>query len=92
MNLKYTSYIQVDLVDDRGCYNPKAGDDLNGKFVLSKGTEEVLKIIKDNMIHIEPFVHSYPYDWRTKKPVIIKASQQWFINTNAIKNKAIVSL
>lgn len=42
-------------------------------------------------MHIEDYVHSYPYDWRTKKPVILRASKQWFIDTSAIKNRAIVS-
>lgn len=32
--------------------------------------------------------HSYPYDWRTKKPVIIRSSKQWFIDTGKIKDQA----
>ena len=35
------------------------------------------------------FQHSYPYDWRTKKPVILRGSQQWFIDTKSLKNKAL---
>lgn len=36
----------------------------------------------------EDCVHSYPYDWRTKQPVVIRASKQWFINTASLKDKA----
>ncbi|KPP78100.1 isoleucine--tRNA ligase, mitochondrial-like [Scleropages formosus] len=36
----------------------------------------------------EDFVHSYPYDWRSKQPVIIRASKQWFINVDSLKDKA----
>jgi len=36
----------------------------------------------------EDCVHSYPYDWRTKQPVITRASKQWFINTGSLKDKA----
>ncbi len=39
----------------------------------------------------EDCVHSYPYDWRTKQPVVIRASKQWFINTASLKDKAKVS-
>lgn len=36
----------------------------------------------------EQCVHSYPYDWRTKQPVVIRPSKQWFINTESLKDKA----
>ena len=51
----------------------------------------VLRLLGDNFLHAEDFTHSYPYDWRTKKPVIIAASRQWFIDTNSLKDKALVS-
>ena len=36
------------------------------------------------------YEHSYPYDWRTKQPIIIRPSKQWFINTGAIRERAMV--
>lgn len=36
----------------------------------------------------EECVHSYPYDWRSKHPVVIRPSKQWFINTASLKDKA----
>jgi isoleucyl-tRNA synthetase len=30
----------------------------------------------------EKITHSYPHDWRSKKPVIFRATEQWFINVN----------
>lgn len=44
------------------------------------------------LVKEEPCVHSYPYDWRTKQPVIIRPSRQWFINTASLKDKAKVKL
>ncbi|KAK2086638.1 Isoleucine--tRNA ligase, mitochondrial [Saguinus oedipus] len=41
-----------------------------------------------NLLKEEKLVHSYPYDWRTKKPVVIRASKQWFINIADIKTTA----
>lgn len=43
------------------------------------------------LVKEERCVHSYPYDWRSKKPVVIRASKQWFINTANLKDTAKVS-
>ena len=44
----------------------------------------------DDVVHLERYVHSYPYDWRTKQPVLLLASRQWFIDTDSIKQRALV--
>lgn len=44
------------------------------------------------LVKEEQCVHSYPYDWRTKQPVVIRPSKQWFINTASLKDKAKVEL
>ena len=36
--------------------------------------------------------HSYPYDWRTKKPVILRASKQWFVDTKSLQEKGLKCL
>lgn len=41
-----------------------------------------------NLLKEEEVVHSYPYDWRTKKPVVIRASKQWFVNITDLKATA----
>lgn len=38
------------------------------------------------------FTHSYPYDWRTRKPVIIRATKQWFFDIQCVKEAALVSV
>ena len=35
---------------------------------------------KDALLKLEFFTHSYPHDWRTKKPVIFRATPQWFLD------------
>ncbi|CAB4373580.1 unnamed protein product [Rhizophagus irregularis] len=37
----------------------------------------------------ENFKHKYSYDWRTKKPIILRATPQWFANVEAFKQQAI---
>lgn len=78
------------LVDEAGCYTSGAGADLESKAVLEDGNEAVIQMLlgSKNLLKEENFVHSYPYDWRTKKPVIIRASKQWFVSTAKIKDKA----
>ncbi|XP_075060373.1 isoleucine--tRNA ligase, mitochondrial [Mixophyes fleayi] len=78
------------LVDEAGCFTSGAGADLENKAVLEDGNEAVIQMLlgSKNLLKEESFVHSYPYDWRTKKPIIIRASKQWFVNTANIKDKA----
>ena len=83
--------LQECLVDEDGCYIEGAGPALKGLPVLSQGNEAVLRLMAENIVHTEDLVHSYPYDWRTKQPVILRASRQWFIDTNAIKHRAMVT-
>ena len=53
---------------------------------------EVLDHISEALLHKEDYIHKYPYDWRSKQPVIIRASRQWFINTKDLIEPAMVSL
>ncbi|CAH0696420.1 unnamed protein product [Spodoptera exigua] len=78
-------------VDESGRYT-NLDNELNGLPVLSEGQELVITRLGDDVMHRDVFVHSYPLDWRTKKPVIIRASQQWFIDTAALKDKALAAL
>lgn len=54
----------------------------------------VISMLKESgsLLLEEQCIHSYPYDWRTKQPVIIRPSKQWFINTESLKDKAKVNL
>lgn len=82
-------YPQKSFVNEIGVYTTDAPSFLKGKNVLEDGNNLVLQYLKDDVIFSDTFMHSYPLDWRTKKPVIIRASEQWFINTAELKDKAI---
>ena len=85
-------------VDDLGRFTPYAmpgdPDALGGLDVLSTGTEEVLKILEGHgrVIGIQKYKHKYPYDWRTKLPVIVRATEQWFADVGSVKDDALKSL
>ncbi|XP_026750384.2 isoleucine--tRNA ligase, mitochondrial [Galleria mellonella] len=78
-------------VDEAGRYTNLSAD-FNGLPVLSEGQDLVIERLEDSVLHRGTYVHSYPLDWRTKKPVIIRASKQWFVDTEALKETALASL
>lgn len=90
----------VSSVDDSGRYLsqaiPRGFADLHGLKVTSKeGIWNCINILNDfKMIyHVnKSYTHSYPYDWRSKTPVIQRATPQWFVNVAKIKDTAISAL
>ena len=77
-------------MDENGCFTPGAGPNLEGKAVLGDGNAHVMSALRKFILKEEEYEHSYPYDWRTKEPVIIRASLQWFFDTDSIKAQALV--
>lgn len=41
---------------------------------------------------LQPHHHRYPIDWRTKKPIMLRATKQWFIALSSLKTKALTAL
>ena len=41
---------------------------------------------QNKLLHLEFFTHSYPHDWRTKKPVIFRATPQWFASIDKFRD------
>ncbi|KAI9785562.1 MAG: isoleucine-tRNA ligase [Peltula sp. TS41687] len=88
----------VASVDDEGRFTeaalPETPDLLAGKAVLVEGSEAVLQHLRElkHVLATHTYLHKYPYDWRTKLPVIIRATEQWFADVNRIKEAAMMSL
>jgi isoleucyl-tRNA synthetase len=71
-------------VDKRGNFTftgTEQSSPLQGKFVF-KANAEIIEILRNNnaLIKEEKVTHSYPHCWRCKKPVIFRATAQWFIS------------
>jgi isoleucyl-tRNA synthetase len=83
-------------VDDIGCFTDAALPDdpsaLEGISVLKGGSKAVLKLLGGDVLAVHNYKHKYPYDWRTKLPVIIRATEQWFADVGSVKDAALVSL
>ena len=45
------------------------------KLITEKLRESGHRLFADG----EPFTHSYPHDWRSKTPIIFRATEQWFV-------------
>ncbi|MFZ5907786.1 MAG: isoleucine--tRNA ligase [Nitrospirota bacterium] len=94
IGLKYNLDIYAP-VDKKGLFT-FAGTDressLQGKFVFRANTE-IIEILRENnaLVLEEKVVHSYPHCWRCKKPVIFRATAQWFISMgqNNLREKAL---
>ncbi|MFA4829597.1 MAG: isoleucine--tRNA ligase [Thermodesulfovibrionales bacterium] len=78
-------------VDDKGKFT-KAVPELEGQFVF-KANAAIIEILKNKnaLIKEEKVVHSYPHCWRCKKPVIFRATEQWFISVehNSLRKKCL---
>ncbi|GAB3069579.1 isoleucine--tRNA ligase [Salinicoccus sesuvii] len=72
-------------VDDKGVFTDEAGK-YEGLFydtankVISDDLKDAGALIKLNF-----YTHSYPHDWRTKTPVIFRATPQWFASIKNVR-------
>lgn len=71
-------------VDERGLMNDLAGPDFEGQF-YDKVVPTVLEKLGDLLLAKEVITHSYPFDWRTKKPIIWRAVPQWFASVSKFR-------
>jgi len=80
-------------VDADGCFTAEAGP-FAGLSVLGEGNEAVIDALKavGALLKEEPYVHKYPYDWRTKKPTIFRATEQWFASVAGFREAALKAI
>jgi isoleucyl-tRNA synthetase len=80
-------------VDDDGNFTEEAGP-FAGLNVLGEGNGAVIEALKaaGSLLKEEPYVHKYPYDWRTKKPTIFRATEQWFASLEGFRENALKAI
>lgn len=81
----------ISPVDDAGKFTAEAGQELRGLSVLGDGNTAVIEKLQEAgaMIREEAYNHKYPYDWRTKKPTIFRATSQWFASVDAFRDASL---
>ncbi|MDO4634912.1 MAG: isoleucine--tRNA ligase [Streptococcus sp.] len=85
VSLKYGLEVFV-TVDERGLMNAEAGPDFEGQF-YDKVLPTVIDKLGDLLLASEVITHSYPFDWRTKKPIIWRAVPQWFASVSKFRQE-----
>lgn len=82
-------------VDGDGKYTDSVHpESLRGLSVLKEGNETVVKLLRESgeLLQQHMYTHKYPYDWRSKEPVIVRATEQWFASVENIKEDAIKAI
>jgi isoleucyl-tRNA synthetase len=90
VGLKYDLPI-VMPVDSRGFFTKEAGKYSGLRY--NKANDSIIEDMKadGSLLHSEEMKHSYPHCWRCKKPVIFRATEQWFISVdhNGMREEAL---
>jgi len=86
--LKYKGLEPYCPVDEKGYLMKGVGERLEGLY-FEDANKVVLEILTENnaLLKHTTFTHSYPHDWRTNKPLIFRATNQWFCSIEPIRNK-----
>ncbi|MDR3505801.1 MAG: isoleucine--tRNA ligase [Acidocella sp.] len=84
-----------DTVADDGSYYKSVP--LFARLHVYKAADPVCKALQEAgaLLHRNEFLHSYPHSWRSKAPLIYRATAQWFIRMdgeNEIRNKALAAI
>ncbi|CAM2801593.1 isoleucine--tRNA ligase [Dellaglioa algida] len=76
----------VSVLDEKGIMNEDAPG-FEGIF-YDKANPLVTDQLKENghLLKLSFFTHSYPHDWRTKKPVVFRATAQWFASVEMFRD------
>ncbi|WP_373527114.1 isoleucine--tRNA ligase [Nostoc sp.] len=80
-------------VDDNGNFTDEAGQ-FAGLNVLGNGNQAVIDALTaaGSLLKEEAYPHKYPYDWRTKKPTIFRATEQWFASVEGFREEALKAI
>jgi isoleucyl-tRNA synthetase len=81
-------------VDDEGRFTEECGvPELVGQNVFA-ANPRVVEILaeKGALLLAEDYLHSYPHCWRSKTPVIFRAVEQFFINVDALRERALAAV
>ncbi|GMQ92404.1 MAG: isoleucine--tRNA ligase [Gammaproteobacteria bacterium] len=59
-----------------------------------KANDHVIEVLKTKgtLMHIKALQHSYPHCWRHKTPIIFRATPQWFIGMDKLRDAAMAAI
>jgi len=76
-------------VDETGHYY--ADTPIFGGMSLAEGEKKIFEILSESkrLLGAQKITHSYPHCWRCKKPVIFRATEQWFVSVADFRDLAL---
>jgi isoleucyl-tRNA synthetase len=79
-------------VDDGGKFT-KDFPEFEGQFVF-KANKGIIELLSERsaLLHTGELSHSYPHCWRCKRPVIFRATAQWFVSMDALRENALKAI
>jgi isoleucyl-tRNA synthetase len=80
-------------VDEAGTLTAEAGP-FAGLNVLKDANSAIIAALQQAgaLLAEAPYGHRYPYDWRTKKPTIFRATEQWFASVEGFREAALQAI
>lgn len=82
----------INGIDDQGVLNELSGP-FNGLFFEDANKAVTAKLDELGvLLKLKFIIHSYPHDWRTKKPIIFRATKQWFCSIDKIRDDLLKEL
>ncbi len=81
-------------VDDSGCFTEEAGPYAGQEIKAANRLINNDLAARGALLKEAALSHSYPHCWRCKKPVIFRATEQWFISMeeNGLRDKALAAI
>ena len=92
LGLKHNSEIIV-TVDSKGVQRGEGAGPFKDMY-YAKSDKEIIKWLEENnlLLHSEKVNHSYPHCWRCKKPVIFRATSQWFASVDGFRKETLEAI
>ena len=80
-------------VDEAGTLTAEAGP-FAGTNVLKDANAAIIAALQaaGALLAEQRYAHRYPYDWRTKKPTIFRATEQWFASVEGFRAQALAAI
>lgn len=79
-------------VDSKGIYTEEAGQWAGMRF--DKANMPIVEFLKEigKLLKHNSYNHSFPHCWRCKKPLIFRATEQWFASVDGFRQKALEAI
>ena len=80
----------VVCVDGKGVQRGESAGPFDGMF-YKKSDKAIIEWLEENNLLLakQTVNHSYPHCWRCKKPVIFRATSQWFASVDGFRKQAV---